>query len=521
MTVGTISTSSPTYNGTGAVTSFPFSFKAYDPDHVVVILTDPDGRAVRCERNAHYTVTLASEGAGGTVTFITAPAAKYTVLIKRDVPALQETVLRNQGSMFPTDVERMVDLVVMHDQQQDEAIAQCRQSLSPDTAKKAARETMDAIRRMLSDCSERLTDSIQDTDQWSIQKMSERERKALLPDPAELIFDTDLKTLFVGDGKTVGGVALLTGQTGIGVSGPASSTDYALALFDGTDGKRLRSGPSAGADGTALLGKGLNKAPVFDRLPLASLLPPEGTESDHVVIFGKDGQFGTRRLSPSSLARAERGKVLTGNGINTGDGSNVADPPPSFQDPFLGTLVQIGTCQRVINSSVDAVEVEGINDKYDLYILVGTGIKPNETAGSSLEIRFKDKNGIIKASAAPGRTDLSSIYLIEGYGKPRKETTTSITVEAVSIGGITKHCGTFMLKMFYPGSSSLYTQFIIDQISAYVNDSKDHSVFNTRGGCMINEAAVSGVQIKFARGRIVGGTFSLYGLERGTRVQSL
>jgi len=150
MSVSEISTTSPTYECNGVVKSFSFDFKVHDPSHVVVTLTDAGGREYPCKQSVDYTVT-ARRDFGGIVTFFKAPAVRHFMFIKRDVPAKQEIELQNQGAYFPEDVERALDLGVMHAQQQDEAIDRCIKLASAATAAKGvAEEVVEDIRHMMS-----------------------------------------------------------------------------------------------------------------------------------------------------------------------------------------------------------------------------------------------------------------------------------------------------------------------------------------------------------------------------------
>ena len=120
MTVSSLENRAGPYLCNDKRTAFPFSFKVYTPERLEVIQTDPSGREMVLALNQHYTVSLSATG--GTVYMVAAPQRRHTITLRRNIPALQETDLQNQGAYFPEDIERSLDLWVMHAQQQDEAI---------------------------------------------------------------------------------------------------------------------------------------------------------------------------------------------------------------------------------------------------------------------------------------------------------------------------------------------------------------------------------------------------------------
>ncbi len=148
----------------GENVQFTFAFMAYAPEHLEVILSDSSGREKVLVLGQHYTVMDISPH-GGKVRFVKAPAAGNTITLRRNVPAVQETRLHNQGAFFPEDIERALDLGVMHDQQQDELIERAFKLLptyekhidnsrfhaeAANTARIAAEKTLAAIRTMFS-----------------------------------------------------------------------------------------------------------------------------------------------------------------------------------------------------------------------------------------------------------------------------------------------------------------------------------------------------------------------------------
>ena len=123
MTVSSLKNRAGPYEGDDKTKTFSFLFEVYAPKHLKVIQADPSRRETVLDLDQHYTVSLLATG--GKITMVAAPRRGYTITILRNVPALQETDLQNQGAYFPETVERSLDLGVMHAQQQDEAIERC------------------------------------------------------------------------------------------------------------------------------------------------------------------------------------------------------------------------------------------------------------------------------------------------------------------------------------------------------------------------------------------------------------
>ncbi len=90
MTLDT-STSRISYTGNGATTAFAYPFKILDDDDIsvykVLIAT---GVETLQTKTTHYTVDGVGDTGGGNVTFITAPASTYKVIIVRNQPKTQE-----------------------------------------------------------------------------------------------------------------------------------------------------------------------------------------------------------------------------------------------------------------------------------------------------------------------------------------------------------------------------------------------------------------------------------------------
>ena len=115
MTVST-TTNVSSSAGNGVTTAFSFNHIFYDEDHLVVTV---DG--ITKTISTDYTVSGEANPAGGTVTFLSAPANGTEVVITRTVPYSQDTDFEDFDGN-PSDVtEKQFDLCVMMSQQLKDA----------------------------------------------------------------------------------------------------------------------------------------------------------------------------------------------------------------------------------------------------------------------------------------------------------------------------------------------------------------------------------------------------------------
>ncbi len=114
------------YDGNDVTTSFPFSFKVFSADDVVVVLTDPAGiETTLTGSGTDYSVTLNADqdtAPGGTVEKVSALATGYLLTITSSVPNLQPLDLTNQGGFYPKVINAALDRVTILVQQVSEQV---------------------------------------------------------------------------------------------------------------------------------------------------------------------------------------------------------------------------------------------------------------------------------------------------------------------------------------------------------------------------------------------------------------
>lgn len=104
------------FNGNGAQTAFPFEFKVFSDEDLLVVQTDADGVETELVLDSDYSVSLnADQNAdpGGTVNMAVAPPTGETLTIVSDLDFTQTMDLTNGGGFYPEVVENAVDRAVM------------------------------------------------------------------------------------------------------------------------------------------------------------------------------------------------------------------------------------------------------------------------------------------------------------------------------------------------------------------------------------------------------------------------
>lgn len=117
MTVST-ETNHNEYVGNGATTSFPYTFRIFKKSDLVVFTSANDGEDIKILRvDTDYTVTSVGGFRGGNVVLKSPLSSGVQISISRELPATQETSLRNQGKFFPEVHEDAFDKLTMLIQQ--------------------------------------------------------------------------------------------------------------------------------------------------------------------------------------------------------------------------------------------------------------------------------------------------------------------------------------------------------------------------------------------------------------------
>ncbi|EFM18627.1 hypothetical protein [Pantoea sp. aB] len=112
MTVSTV-INHEQYTGNGVTTAFPFRFRILKSSHMVVTVSDTDGNLTTLINGSDYTVKGVGLVEGGTVNLSSPLMDGWKISLDRDLPATQETDLRNQGKFFAETHEDVFDYLTM------------------------------------------------------------------------------------------------------------------------------------------------------------------------------------------------------------------------------------------------------------------------------------------------------------------------------------------------------------------------------------------------------------------------
>ena len=112
MTVSTV-VNHEQYEGNGTTKVFPYRFRILKDSHMVVTVIDIAGNLTTLSLGTDYTISGVGQVSGGNVTLAIALASGWQISLDRDLPAVQETDLRNQGKFFAEVHEDAFDYLTM------------------------------------------------------------------------------------------------------------------------------------------------------------------------------------------------------------------------------------------------------------------------------------------------------------------------------------------------------------------------------------------------------------------------
>lgn len=128
MTISSTTRKAGPFFGNGATTDFPFSFKVFKKQDLLVTLTDPSGADQLLILDSAYSVTLNSDqdaNPGGSIHYpLAGPplAASWRLTVTGALPNTQPTDIQNSGGFFPQIVEDMGDRSTIQIQQLQEQV---------------------------------------------------------------------------------------------------------------------------------------------------------------------------------------------------------------------------------------------------------------------------------------------------------------------------------------------------------------------------------------------------------------
>ncbi len=119
------------YTGNGGLSSYDYDFRIFEETDLEVTVRDPDGLETLLVLGTDYEVNDVGETPGGDIDLVDNDQAWLTsgnlttgwhLTLRRVMPIVQDTDIRNQGPYYPDVIEDQFDKLVMIDQQQQDEI---------------------------------------------------------------------------------------------------------------------------------------------------------------------------------------------------------------------------------------------------------------------------------------------------------------------------------------------------------------------------------------------------------------
>lgn len=126
MTISSTVRSAGPYTGNGVTASFPFAFKVFAPEDVVVVTTDTSDIEATLTYGYHFTVALnpnQDANPGGTITLTSALTSDYTLIVTSGMANVQPVDLTNQGGFYPKVINTALDRLTILIQQVAERVS--------------------------------------------------------------------------------------------------------------------------------------------------------------------------------------------------------------------------------------------------------------------------------------------------------------------------------------------------------------------------------------------------------------
>lgn len=121
MTVNSIVRKSGPFAGNGSASVFPFPFKVFEAEDLLVVSLDTAaGIETELVLDSDYTASLnfdQDSSPGGSITLLAPLATGFNLIISSDQPELQETDLTNGGGFYPEVITSALDGLIIDVQQ--------------------------------------------------------------------------------------------------------------------------------------------------------------------------------------------------------------------------------------------------------------------------------------------------------------------------------------------------------------------------------------------------------------------
>lgn len=236
--------------GNGVADAFPLPFRFFANSEISALFVErATGVTTPAAIGTDYTLTGAGDpevngSATGVLTTTVPLAATRDLIILRTLPTTQQTDIVNQGEFFASTHEDVFDRLTMIAQQQQEELSRAvktsvSDTITPDQLLDSIRQSEQTAVAAAASASSSAASAAQSFDDFD-----DRYLGAFSADPAT---DNDGQAIIIGAlywNTPAGKMKLWTGLAWVlwsgDISGPASSTDTAIPVFDGVTGKQFK-----------------------------------------------------------------------------------------------------------------------------------------------------------------------------------------------------------------------------------------------------------------------------------------
>jgi len=229
--------------GNGVASAFPLPFRFFANSEINALFVErATGVTTPAVIGADYTLTGAGDpevngNATGVLTTTVPLAATRDLIILRTLPTIQATDIVNQGEFFASTHEDVFDRLTMIAQQQQEELSRAVKTSVSDTI--TPDQLLNSIRQSEQNAVAAAASAAQSFDDFDDRYLGSKAADPTTDNDGQplivgaLYWNTPLKKMKAWDGSAW---AFWSGD----ISGPSSSTDTSIAVFNGINGKLVK-----------------------------------------------------------------------------------------------------------------------------------------------------------------------------------------------------------------------------------------------------------------------------------------